>query len=161
MLIPWKRKDSHMIDTLPLAETQLPEGAADSGAMAARRDLIQLVLAETQPVGERVFGGSDPGTRTRARTLLSLLTYCYAADILPSEDIQWASANEVGARYLCAGTIFHRESIREFRRANRPWIEESLAQVLNAQSVDHGAKAASVARRKIELAVMMDTAMCD
>lgn len=161
MLVVSERKDHNMIATLPETDVQTVSRPAELPELAGRRELIELVLAETQVVGERVFGACDPIARTRARTLLSLLTYCYAADILPSEDIQWATAHDAGARYLCAGAIMHRETIREFRRANRPWIEQALTQVLHARSAEHPANPAAAARRKLELAVIMDTALCD
>jgi hypothetical protein len=141
-----------MIDTLPDTQTQLLECSADLRGLDARRELIESVLAGTQPVGERAFGGFDPVARTRARTLLSLLTYCYAADVFASEDIEWACANDAGARYICAGATFPREAVRRFRQANRAGIEAALTQVTGA---------ADVARRKLNLAVMMDTAFCE
>jgi hypothetical protein len=141
-----------MIETLPDAETQLRECPADLRGLDARRELIRVVLAATQAEGERAFGSCEPVVRTRARTLLSLLTYCYAADMLPSEDIEWACTNDAGARYICAGATFPREAIRQFRRANRAGILDALTQVTGA---------AAVAQRKLDLAVMMDTAMCD
>ncbi len=150
-----------MIDTLPQTEVQMRELPQDAAPLPGRPELVRAVLAETQVVGERLFGNSEPRVRTRARTLLSLLTYCYAADILPSEDIQWASAHDAGARYLCAGTIVHRETIREFRRANRPWIEEALTHVLSNLPGASATNPATVARRKLELAVIMDTALLD
>jgi hypothetical protein len=149
-----------MITISTQAEAQMLECPADSLELAGRRELILAVLAETQVVGERVFDCLQPVARTPARTLLSLLTYCYARDIIASEEIEWACKEDAGARYLCAGILFLRENIREFRRANRPWIEESLAEVLMSQAATADAEAPAVARRKLELAVMMD-AMCD
>jgi hypothetical protein len=137
-----------MIDT----ETQLLECPAELQALTDRRELIRVVLAATQSVGDRAFGSCEPVARTHARTLLSLLTYGYAADIFPSEDIEWACTHDAGARYICAGATFPREAVRQFRRANRAGIQEALTQVLGA---------AEVAKRRLDLAVMMDTAMCD
>jgi hypothetical protein len=111
--------------------------------------------------------------------LLALLTYCYASGVYGSEDIEWDCQNDPTARSLCGNASPNQETIRRFRRANRPLIEACLACVygracgailpptrgelspipkLEART---SAVLLSVARRKLELAVMFDTAMSE
>lgn len=153
-----------MTETLTHVETQLLEWPADLRELVGERELIELVFAEAQVVGEQMTASSEPVTRTRSRMLLSLLTYCYASGISASEDVEWACAHDSGARYVCANATPPRDVIRQFRRVNRSWIEQSLTRVLDAivvaQPVSHG-DVASMVRRRIDLAIMMDTALCD
>ncbi len=111
--------------------------------------------------------------------LLTLLTYCYAAGIYGSEDIEWDCRNDAAARYLCANTFPDQEAIRSFRGANREWIEDCLTCVyqcvygvtatpmsrerlpIPGPTTRSNAELINVVRRKLELAIMIDTAMCE
>ena len=96
--------------------------------------------------------------------LLALLTFCYAAGIYSSEDVEWDCRNNFAVGCLCANRHPDQDSIRRFRRANRPWIEECLARVYDracgAEPADEDA-GRKFARAKLGLAVMIDTAMSD
>jgi len=100
--------------------------------------------------------------------LLTLLTYCYAAGVCGSEDIEYDCRNDAVTRYLCANTSPDQDTIRSFRRANRPRIEDCLARVY--RSADDLAPVpmsrrttdlTCLVRRRLELAIMFDTAMCE
>jgi hypothetical protein len=142
------------------------------------RVLIELALEAAQTVGERLprpFGAKE---RCNPQMLLTLLTYCYAAGMYGSGDIEWACSNDTAARYLCANTVPDEETIRNFRRANRPWIEACLTRVYQSAcgasvavspeplsipglETRSSAELLNVVRRKLELAIMIDTAMCE
>ncbi len=143
------------------------EGALSEWARAA---------AQTVAAGLPSWPGMPAGEFS-APMLLRLLTYCYAAGNYASEDIECDCQNDPTLRHLSANTCPDQDTIRRFRRANRPWIEACLACVygwacgvtpaptsrrpspipqLKARS---SAELLRVARRKLELAIMIDTAM--
>jgi len=110
--------------------------------------------------------------------LLTLLTYCYAAGFYGSEDIEWACSNDAAAHYLCGNTAPDEEALRNFRRANRPWIEACLTSLYEkalGASIPtvrgpvpipgfqkrSRAELGHVVRRKLDLAIMIDMAMCE
>jgi hypothetical protein len=108
--------------------------------------------------------------------MATLLTYCYAAGIYDTEQIEWATSSEPTVKYICAREYPRSQTIRKFRKANRQWIEQCLMYVLIQAlvrrlavpadeplgapwlNVEMCVKARDWARRKLELAVMMDTA---
>jgi hypothetical protein len=95
--------------------------------------------------------------------LLTLLTYCYAAGIYGSEDIEWACEHDVTVRYICANTLPTQDNIRRFRRANRPWVEACLVWVYGKACAAEATSPdlAPFIRQKLELAIMVDTATAD
>jgi hypothetical protein len=132
--------------------------------IVGERRLVELALEAAQLVGENVprpekIVEDQPGSRT----LLTLLTYCYAAGIYASEDIEWACESDAAARYICAKTRPDHEVLRCFRRANRPWIEACLGWVYGKACPTDiaGSELAALVRQKLELAIMLDTATAD
>jgi len=108
--------------------------------------------------------------------MLTLLTYCYAAGIYASEDIELAPAHSPQIRYICAGRYPEADTLRQFRRANRAQIERCLARVLGevwrraigeTECVPEPRRPLEapvrgsiqqLAGHKLQLAVLMDTA---
>jgi predicted metal-dependent hydrolase len=96
-----------------------------------------------------------------------------------SENIEWAEENDATVRYICARTCPEWQTLRRFRKANRQWIEQCLAHLLNQSRARRFAgngdrptghipilsknylAALGCARRRVELAIMMDTAASD
>lgn len=159
-----------------------PGGLADSLAanprMSADRILVRLVwnavrsvVAQVPPLRGRWVGGPDP------RQLLGLLTYCYATGLYATEDIEHAARRCGLPQGLVPREGLSAELLQAFRRANRPWIEESLARVFAAwpegaawfgSSAEltlpgqRGYEACRrAARRAVELATLFDTALAD
>jgi hypothetical protein len=62
--------------------------------------------------------------------LRTLLTYCYACDVLSSVEIELLAKNDATARYLCANDFPQFEEIRHFRRRSITLLRESLARTL-------------------------------
>ena len=111
--------------------------------------------------------------------LLTLLTYSYAAGSQASEDIEWDCQHDPATRFVTSNTFIARDTLRAFRRAHRRWIEACLAWVLEGVSEKKGminrrnqpgilqpeARAESPyltrAKRRLELAILMDAAMAD
>ena len=159
---------------------QRPSGLpADLRQHVGESALIQLALDAAQIVGERLSPPLEAEGRHSPPMLLTLLTYCYAAGIYGSEDIEYACRNDAATRYLCANTSPDQDAIRSFRRANRPRIEACLTRVYHRACCEtfapvsrgplpiprletrSSAELTSIVRRKLELAIMIDTAMCE
>lgn len=156
-----------------------PPPPADLRQWVEECQLIQLVLEavqQTLPDGTQAVADV---AAPNARMLLTLLTYCYAADVLASEDVEWAAQNDPAVRYIGGSSPPDTNRLRRFRRANRALLEACLTKVLTEVltanrdepvaaprwgdrpgAVNNPATAAWV-RRKLELAVMMDAAAAD
>jgi hypothetical protein len=124
------------------------------------REAVQTVVANDRAFGQAAF------EQFRPQVLLTLLAYCYATDTYGSDDVEWAAQNETAGRHLCGGQRPDPQSVRRFRRRYRPQIEQCLAAMFNEalayRSGESDAAAASVwARRKVDLAVLTDTAAVD
>lgn len=137
----------------------------DLRELIGERRVIELVLMEVQALGDALDSRGDRVTLLpRARLLLTLLTYCCAVGIYSSEDIEWACQEDTGARYLCANTPIDQEAIRQFRRVHRIWIETCLSRAMSAASslqppFTPAPQPLVSACQKLDIAVMMDTAM--
>lgn len=106
--------------------------------------------------------------------LLTLLTYCYAARIYGSRDIEWAAVSDQTVRYICARTFPDWNTLRRFRRRNRAVLEQTLAYVFKqawAFRLDEGEteyvgydwfesklndEVSAAARERLEIAALMD-----
>jgi len=132
--------------------------------LVGERRLIELaseaarLVGEGLPRPERLLDG-QPGPLM----LLTLLTYFYAAGIYSSEEIEWACEHDASARSICETTGPTAESLRRFRRANRPWVEACLAWVcaVACAAPESSAELNAYVREKLELAVMIDMATAD
>ena len=142
--------------------------------------LIMLALEAAQRVFSRTAAvGMPANVALNPQMMLTLLTYSYAAGMHASEDIEWASLRDLAMRYICAGSFPDCQAIRRFRRANRQMIEHGLVHVFTEarklrfagtgqwEVEDPGfaaqtyASILEVVRRKLQLAVMMDTAAAE
>ena len=143
-------------------------------------DLIQLALEATTTVGSQLPPWrSLPHQSVSPQMLLTLFTYSYAAGRYSSEDVEWACQADPATRYICGHAVVELDTLKAFRRGNRPWIEAALARVLERAnemkqlaggesgwgqlSEGQGRDAAwlDLARRRLELAMLMDMAMAD
>jgi transposase len=115
----------------------------------------------------------------RPQMLLTLLTYCYAARIYGSRDIEWATRYDKAVRYICARAFPDWNTLRHFRRRNRALVEQALACVCQkawALKFDEGEadcagyeqfesdlnhKARRTAFERIDVAALMDAAEND
>ncbi len=106
--------------------------APDLGAWLDRRNLVVLILEMVQKVDDsrlQPAGFSPGGGRPQQRTLLTLLTYCYAAGIYGSQKIARLIDADETLRYLCANHPPDSASICQFRRQNREVVERCLEKV--------------------------------
>ena len=114
-----------------------------------------------------------------APMMLTLLTYCYAAGIYASEDVEAACDHNAQVRYICARQYPSGATIRHFRRANRPLVERcltrTLTEALKRQTAEAGRRGQSnwqpealeaarireLAEYKLQTAVLMDISADD
>ncbi len=163
-------------ERVPRPET----GMADLRQAVGERTLIAWSLDAVQLLRDRLPGLSGAAIEEGSpRMMLTLLTYCYAAEIYGSEDIEWACRHDAAVSYLCGNAAPDRETLCRFRRINRPWIEaclmwvharreagdstltEAAASPLASLTPQAYAELAVLAHRKLEKAILIDTATSD
>ena len=88
------------------------------------RDFIRMVF-------EAAANGSSSNSAccdgTPERVLRTVLTFCYAAGIYGSLEIEAAATHDPVVRYLCANHRLQWETIRDFRRRNSVALEIAVA----------------------------------
>lgn len=166
--------------TRGLKEPPSAELPSDLYTLMGERTLISLALQAVDAVATRLpRWENDTDSNASPRMLLTLLTYSYAAGTYASEDVEWACQHREGARYITGNVRLDEDTLRHFRRANRPWIEECLAWVLErvcermphlvatdeSRETEPGNPTEPAflqhARRRVELATLMDMALAD
>jgi len=155
------------------APADLRQSIGESALVQLARDAAQTVAAQKPRLNGREGAQPDP------QMLLALLTYCYAASIYGSQEIEWACHEDPAVRSICANSSPDWRAVWCFRNANRPWIEECLARVYGAASSATPTRAShdaapvletrteapsgliAFARRKLRHAVWADAAVYD
>ncbi len=121
------------------------------------------------------FPPRELGESTQTPLLLTLITYSYAANLLCSEDIEAACFNEADVAFITGGAAIWAAEVRRFRRHHRPLIEACLSQVFAAAVLERADRrmvcdwdvsvmasgVSEFARRRVNLAVLFDTAMSE
>jgi hypothetical protein len=160
--------------TMPLRETTVLD-ALDSMPADLRRTLgwsrlFELTLDAVLAADTRAATGNS-----QMPVLLTLTTYCYAANVLCSEDIEAACFGEADVAFITSGSAIWAAEVRQFRRNHRALIESCLCQVFMAALIEASegqalnpwaasALAAGVgefAHRRLNLAILFDTAMSE
>jgi len=101
---------------------------SDLSRFLGERGLLNLTLDAVQTVNPaRFVTGERKRPAHRPQMLLTLLTYCYAARIYGSRDIEWATRYDKTVRYICARSFPEWQALRRFRRQNRTLVEQTLA----------------------------------
>jgi hypothetical protein len=70
------------------------------------------------------------GIAFRTRMLLAMVTYCYAAGIYGSQDIEVVMREDATFRFLCGNEFPGWKAIRRFRSYNRDAIQRCLEETL-------------------------------
>ena len=87
------------------------------------------VLATDEEALQRV-ARADAGVAYQPRTLLALLTYCYAREIYGSEAVEDVMCRDVTFRQLCRDEFPDARLIRRFRRENQEALRGCLTSAL-------------------------------
>src|SRR6266536_3466657 len=107
--------------------------ADDARNRIDRHALVRLVLAAIQMAGLPVVPATptrDGSPQFRPHILLGVLTYCYAAGVFASADIELEFTRDTMVRHLCADIYPEADRLRHFRRGHRKAIQRCLAEVL-------------------------------
>jgi hypothetical protein len=97
--------------------------------------LTQAVRAAVRATAEgtlRPVARREAGFAYEPKTLLTLLSYCYARDIFASADVEDILRRDAIFRQLCNNEFPGAHLIRRFRRDNREALQRCLADVLRA-----------------------------
>jgi hypothetical protein len=76
------------------------------------------------------------GSSVPAAVLRSVLLYCLATNICPSQEIEEASESDPAVKYLCANHKLDWQTVHEFRRRNSAFIREALTRIFQSLSSD-------------------------
>src|SRR5438874_12137628 len=111
--------------TMILKRREVPANpTADLRECLGEPILLKLALDAVQSLDpsklKTAVSGKD---KLRPQMMLTLLSYCYAARIYGSRDIEWAIRTNATVRYICARTSPEWLAIRQFRRNNRELVE--------------------------------------
>jgi hypothetical protein len=152
-------RPSRTLETRVLGEAQASE----------RRSLTQAVRAAVRAIEEAALqrvARTDAGLAFEPRTLLALLSYCYARDIYGSAEIEDVLRRDANFRRICHNEFPGTRVIRRFRRENRGALHRCLTAALRllvesgAQTVSDGPAEAAVAEdasRRIMKAMFIDS----
>ena len=116
---------------------------ADLRRWLGRRGLVGLALEAVQTVDWRVYPVTEDSQEIRPQMMLTLLSYCYAAGMCGSQDIEWAAQSDKTVRYICAGKEPDWLTIRRFRRRNVELLRQCLAYILKHAWVLRDARGSS------------------
>ncbi len=101
----------------------------ETSPMADRKSLLSLVLDAVSAVDQsslRPVAPATAGIAFKPCNLLALLTYCYAAGIYGSQDIEDTLYRDGIFRLICGGEIPDWKSLRRFRRYNHAALQKCL-----------------------------------
>lgn len=143
---------------------------ADLRLLLGWRRLFALAL-------DAVIAAAPEAIRASERTpiLLTLTTYCYAANMLASDDIESACRSSGDVAYITNGEAIPATELRQFRRSHRPLIESCLQHLFGSvleQSLHKlpvagkDANSATTAlheftQRRLNLAILFDMALSE
>ena len=109
------------------ASAGLPENLT---AWFTERKLLSLVLDAVLTVElPPTRNGASDDRGLRPKMMLTLLTYCYAASLVSSEDVVRSLEENPTIRYICAHHYPKWNEIRLFRRHHREELRRCLIQV--------------------------------
>ena len=150
-------------------DSRIPVKSGTSG----RQPLTQAVRSAVSEIEEGALqrvARPDAGLAFEPRTLLALLSYCYARDIFGSTDIEDVLRRDVNFRQICNNEFPEARVIRRFRRDNREALHRCLTTALRllAESQPQPASGESLpaaiaedATRRIMKAMFVDSMETD
>ena len=103
----------------PVAQPETLMKAVQSAVLATDEESLQRVAR------------ADAGVAYQPRTLLALLTYCYAREIYGSAAVEDVMRRDVSFRELCHNEFPDARLIRRFRRENREALQRCLTDALH------------------------------
>jgi hypothetical protein len=111
----------------------LPLRTPPTKLVAEPRSLMEAVQAAVRSANEQTLqriAAADAGIAFEPRTLLAILTYCYARRIYASHDIEDMFRRDAAFRGLCQNEFPGAYLIRRFRRLNHDALHQCLRESL-------------------------------
>lgn len=99
----------------------------------AQDDPVHFIIEAVMGLDDGLFKVNRRGSGSKQyppKAMLALLIYCYSRGVMSSRKIEQATYRDVAVRYLMADHHPDHNTIAEFRRRNKPAIEEAFVQVL-------------------------------
>lgn len=126
-----RERRNMMTNTESGKERRIGALTEDLSRALGERQLLKLTLEAVQSAGPAGFSSKEiRAAEYRPQMMLTLLTYCYAASIYGSYDIEWAISHNRTVRYICARTYPDWQAIKRFRRQHREMLQTTIARVL-------------------------------
>ena len=148
--------------------------ASDNFTATAPRSLTEAVQTAVRKIDESTLcpvARHDAGVAFQPKTLLALLSYCYACQIYGSAQIEDDMARDAKFRQLCHEEFPSACVLCRFRRENREAVRNCLTDALGflaEQKVEEGvvtkvspAHLAEEATRRITMAMFIDSMELD
>jgi len=141
----------------------------DNGRQPLTR-AVRSAVSEIEEAALQRVARPDAGLAFAPRTLLALLSYCYARDIFGSAEIEDVLRRDVNFRQICNNEFPGARLIRRFRRDNREALHRCLATALRSlaeggpQTVSSESVSAAIAEdatRRIMKAMFIDSMETD
>ena len=134
-------------------------------------EAVQMAVREVDDCTLAPIARPDAGLAFQPKTLLALLSYCYAREIYGSAHIEDDMARDEKFRQLCRHEFPGAGILRRFRRENREALRRCLTAALSflaEQKVERGvvtrvnpAHLAEEATRRITMATFIDSMELD
>ena len=115
------------------SRTLEPRCKGEEVQASGRRSLTQAVRSAVRAIEEAALqrvARRDAGLAFEPRTLLALLSYCYARDIFGSAEIEDVLRRDANFRQICNNEFPGALVIRRFRRENREALHRCLTAAL-------------------------------
>ena len=109
-----------------------PPDNSNGASLLHNRVLGNIILQAIHsiPLGQLLpVAAPSAGVAFQPRSLLAVVSYCYAMGILGSQDIEHALEGDQLFRLLCDNEFPNWHVIRRFRRLNRVLLHQSLEQI--------------------------------
>lgn len=136
-----KERKMMIVTTRPKTDRQWETFLAEAVKTLQGQPLVRITLDAVQAVDcSALLKGKTPAPTkgdwdANPRTLLTVLTYCYATGVYNPGDIEDSIQEDQSVSYLAARTFPEAAVLRRFRREHRTLIREVLVRVFERISV--------------------------
>lgn len=132
-----------------------------SAALVSPAQAVQAAARAFSDSALRSVSAPGAGMAFQPRSLLAVLTYCYAREIYSSVDVEDLMRSDTALRNVCGNNIPDAGTLRRFRRHNHEAIENCLFTVLRLLADQHGVHPADAdvieqAHARLKTAMLMD-----
>jgi transposase len=100
--------------------------------------IVQTVVGQISEDGLVPVAAASRGLAFQPRSLLALLTYCYATGTYASQEVEAALRQDSLLRFLCADELPDWHTLRRFRRHNRDVLQQCLEETLASAAQEQG-----------------------